>query len=72
MRVLAEGDVSAAQRHKGGFGEEEDLAAGLDRKKEEQEVIKRERRGGGGDDKRDVEVDVQAAVEGEGKGTVVV
>lgn len=70
MRVLAEGDVSAAQRHKVGFGEEEDLAADLERKKEEQEIVKRERRGGKGDGGE--EVDVRAAVAGEGKGTVVV
>lgn len=76
MRVLAEGDVSAAQRHKVGFGEEDDLAAGLERKKDEQEVVKRERRGGGREKMRGegdgTEVDVRAAVGGEGKGTVVV
>lgn len=74
MRVLAEGDVSAAQRHKVGFGEEEDLAADLERKKEEQEIVKKERRGGQENTEGDEgkEVDVRAAVEGEAKGTVVV
>lgn len=70
MRVLAEGDVYAAQHHKVGFGEEKDLAAGLDRKKEEQEALKRGR--GVGEGEGDRGVDVEAAVGGEGKGTVVV
>ena len=36
MRAAGEGDVYKAQFDKTGFGEQDDLAADLDRKKEEQ------------------------------------
>lgn len=36
MRMPGEGDVFAAQTHKQGFGEQEDLAGDLEAKKEEQ------------------------------------
>ena len=42
MRVLGEGEVARAQETKGGFGEQGDLASGLDRKKEEQTELKRD------------------------------
>lgn len=66
MRAAGEGDVYKAQLDKTGFGEQGDLAAGMDRKRDEQDRIKEERRqdGGKGD------VDVEAAVGGRGKGFV--
>lgn len=70
MRVLAEGDVYAAQTRKHGFGEEIDLAAGLERKKKEQEDLKRGTEEG--EESRRGDVDVKDAVGGKGKGIVVV
>lgn len=64
MRAPGEGEVSSAQWHKTGFGEQEDLASDLDRKREEQERIKVERGAGG---RGDEGVDVKGAVAGEGK-----
>lgn len=46
MRAAGDGDIAKAQETKGGFGEQEDLASGLDRKKEEQRQIKEGRHGG--------------------------
>ena len=46
MRAAGEGDIARAQETKGGFGEQGDLASGLDRKREEQEEIKARRHGG--------------------------
>lgn len=69
MRPAGEGDVYQAQREKHGFGEQEDLAADLDRKKEEQEEIKAA--GGGGRYQNEGHhVDVQEVVGGGGKGFV--
>ena len=66
MRAAGEGDIASAQDKKHGFGEQGDLASGLDRKKDEQGKVK-EARGsvpaGGG-------VDVGAAIGGRGKGFV--
>ena len=66
MRAAGDGDIAVAQEGKHGFGEQSDLASGLDRKKAEQAKIKEARNGseGGGG------VDVQAAVGGAGKGFV--
>ncbi len=47
MRAAGDGDIAAAQDGKHGFGEQADLASGLDRKKEEQAAIKAARSGGG-------------------------
>ncbi|MCJ1463910.1 hypothetical protein MMC07_002519 [Pseudocyphellaria aurata] len=66
MRAAGEGEIYKAQQEKTGFGEQGDLAAGLDRKREEQDRIKEERGEKGGEG----EVDVEAAVGGRGKGFV--
>ena len=69
MRAAGEGDIYNAQFHKTGFGEQDDLASGLDAKKEEQagarEEVKAERREG-----REG-VDVGAALAERGGGAVV-
>lgn len=57
MRGPGEGDVYKAQFSKSGFGEQEDLAAGLDRKKAEQS----ERRGEAKEQRRE-DVDVAGAL----------
>lgn len=67
MRAPGEGEVYAAQLNKTGFGEQEDLAAGLDRKREEQDRIKEKRNGVS--EKKD-SIDVEDVVGGEGKGFV--
>lgn len=69
MRPAGEGDVYNAQREKHGFGEQEDLAADLDRKKEEQEKIKAARGERGYRDEKP-QVDVLGVVGGGGKGFV--
>ena len=66
MRAAGDGDIAAAQDQKHGFGEQSDLASGLDKKKEEQAKIKEARGFGGGAGG----VDVQGAVGGGGKGFV--
>ena len=66
MAAAGDGDIAVAQEKKHGFGEQGDLASGLDRKKEEQAHIKDARRTGGGSKG----VDVQGAVGGGGKGFV--
>ena len=67
MRAAGDGDIAKAQDQKHGFGEQSDLASGLDKKKEEQARIKEARGydGGGGSG-----VDVQGALGGGGKGFV--
>lgn len=60
MRAIGDGDIASAQDTKHGFGEQRDLASGLDRKKAEQAEIKDARRSGGGDG----HVDVQGALGG--------
>lgn len=66
MRAAGEGHIYNAQREKTGFGEQGDLAAGMDRKREEQDRIKEERGQEGGEG----ELDVEAALSGRGKGFV--
>lgn len=68
MRAAGEGDIYKAQMEKTGFGEQGDLAAGMDRKREAQDKIKEERGQEGGEG--EVDVDVEAAVGGRGKGFV--
>lgn len=67
MRAPGEGEVYNAQLKKTGFGEQGDLAAGLDRKREEQDRIKAERNG---ISEKENSVDVEGVVGGEGKGFV--
>ena len=67
MRAPGEGDIASAQDNKHGFGEQESLTAGLDRKKAEQDRLKQGSTGGEGSDRG---VDVQGAIGGEGKGFV--
>ena len=67
MRAPGEGDIAARQEQKHGFGEQSDLASGLDRKKAEQQQVKNARSsdvGEGGD------VDVEGALGGGNKGFV--
>lgn len=66
MRPAGEGDVYNAQLEKTGFGEQGDLAAGLDRKRDEQDRIKEKH----GQESWEGDVDVEAAVGGRGKGFV--
>lgn len=66
MRAAGEGDIYKAQLEKTGFGEQGDLAAGMDRKREAQDKIKEER----GQEGEEEEVNVEAAVGGRGKGFV--
>ena len=67
MRAAGDGDIASAQDNKHGFGEQESLTAGLDRKREEQDRLKQGSIGGEGSDRG---VDVQGAVGGPGKGFV--
>lgn len=67
MRAPGEGEVYNAQLKKTGFGEQGDLASGLDRKREEQDRIKAERNG---ISEKENSVDVEGVVGGEGKGFV--
>lgn len=67
MRAPGEGEVYSAQLKKTGFGEQGDLAAGLDRKREEQDRIKAERNG---ISEKENSIDVEGVVGREGKGFV--
>ena len=67
MRAPGEGEVYRAQLRKSGFGEQEDLAAGLDRKREEQDRIRAKRNG---ISEKGDSIDVEGIVGGEGKGFV--
>lgn len=67
MRAPGEGEVYSAQLKKTGFGEQGDLAAGLDRKREEQDRIKAERNG---ISEKEKSIDVEGVLRGEGKGFV--
>ena len=66
MRAAGDGDIARAQDTKTGFGEQEDLAAGLEEKKKEQagerEAIKEQRR---------ENVDIGGALGGRGGAAVV-
>ena len=66
MRAAGDGDIASAQDKKHGFGEQQSLTAGLDRKKEEQRKLKQGSTSGEGSDRG---VDVQGAI-GEGKAFV--
>ncbi|KAL8947895.1 MAG: hypothetical protein Q9222_005870 [Ikaeria aurantiellina] len=71
MRAPGEGDIASAQDKKHGFGEQADLASGLDRKKEEQQERLDERYSGGGSGTGGPGgVDIQSAIGGGGKGVV--
>lgn len=71
MRAPGEGDVASAQDHKHGFGEQADLASGLDRKKEDQEQRLDHRHDGDSGGKGGPGgIDVQSAIGGAGKGVV--
>ncbi|KAL8840260.1 MAG: hypothetical protein Q9176_003952 [Flavoplaca citrina] len=71
MRAPGEGDVASAQDRKHGFGEQADLASGLDRKKEEQQQRLDDRYNGAASGKGGPGgVDVQNAIGGGGKGVV--
>ena len=63
MHAPGEGDIANAQDHKHGFGEQESLTAGLDRKREEQDRLKQ---GSTGEEGSDRGVDIQGAVGGKG------
>lgn len=67
MRAPGEGEVYSAQLKKTGFGEQGDLAAGLDRKREEQDRIKAERNG---ISEKENSIDVEGVLGGEGRGFV--
>ena len=67
MRAAGDGDIAVAQENKHGFGEEDDLASGLDRKKAQQAEIKEARGSNGGGSGGGV--DVQGAMSS-GKGFV--
>lgn len=67
MRAPGEGEVYSAQLKKTGFGEQGDLAAGLDRKREEQDRIKAERNG---ISEKENSIDVEGVLGREGKGFV--
>ena len=67
MRAAGDGDIASAQDNKTGFGEQESLTAGLDRKRAEQDRLKSGSTGGEGSDRG---VDVASAVGGAGKGFV--
>lgn len=67
MRAPGEGEVYSAQLKKTGFGEQGDLAAGLDRKRAEQDRIKAERNR---ISEKENSLDVEGVVGGEGKGFV--
>ena len=66
MGAAGDGAIASAQDNKHGFGEQDDLASGLDRKKEEQAKIKEARGSGGGGGG----VDVAGALGGGDKGFV--
>ena len=68
MRAAGDGEIAAAQDSKHGFGEQSDLASGLDRKKEQQAEIKAQRHGGGTGGGGGV--DVQVVMGGGNKGFV--
>ncbi|KAI4116250.1 MAG: hypothetical protein LQ345_003294 [Seirophora villosa] len=72
MRAPGEGDIADAQDTKHGFGEQADLASGLDRKKEEQRNRLADRSGMGPEGGKGGRggVDVQGAIGGGGKGVV--
>ncbi|KAL8731103.1 MAG: hypothetical protein Q9166_003631 [cf. Caloplaca sp. 2 TL-2023] len=71
MRAPGEGEIASAQDDKHGFGEQADLASGLDRKKEEQQERLEERYNGGSSRKGGPGgVDVQSAIGGGDKGVV--
>ncbi|KAL8658734.1 MAG: hypothetical protein Q9226_000805 [Calogaya cf. arnoldii] len=71
MRMPGEGEIASAQGNKHGFGEQADLASGLDRKKEEQQQRLEDRYNGGSSGKGGPGgVDVAAAIGGRGKGVV--
>ena len=63
MRAAGEGDIASAQDTKHGFGEQGDLAAGLDAKKEMQQDKLRERRAG---EEKGGGAEVGKAMEGKG------
>lgn len=67
MRAPGEGEVYSAQLKKTGFGEQGDLAAGLDRKREEQDRIKAERNV---ISEQEDSIDVEGVVRGVGNGYV--
>ena len=66
MRAAGEGDIARAQDRKTGFGEQEELAAGLDDKKQEQ-AGRRE----AAKEQRKENVDVGGALGGRGGVAVV-
>lgn len=70
MRPPGEGDVASAQDRKHGFGEQADLASGLDRKKEDQQRRLDDRYGGSSGKGSPGGIDVQSAIGGGGKGVV--
>ncbi|KAL8926861.1 MAG: hypothetical protein Q9208_002670 [Pyrenodesmia sp. 3 TL-2023] len=71
MRAPGEGDVASVQNRKHGFGEQADLASGLDRKKEDQQRRLDDRYDGGSNGKGSSGgIDVQSAIGGGGKGVV--
>lgn len=71
MRAPGEGDIASAQDTKHGFGEQADLASGLDRKKEEQQQRLNDRYNGGSSGTGGPGgVDVQSAIGGGDKGVV--
>ncbi|KAI4268480.1 MAG: hypothetical protein L6R38_007827 [Xanthoria sp. 2 TBL-2021] len=71
MSAPGEGDIASAQDNKHGFGEQADLASGLDRKKEEQQQRLDDRYNGGSSGKGGPGgVDVESAIGGGGKGVV--
>ncbi|KAL8719679.1 MAG: hypothetical protein Q9225_003334 [Loekoesia sp. 1 TL-2023] len=71
MRAPGEGDVASAQDKKHGFGEQADLASGLDRKKEEQQQRLENRYNGASSGKGGPGgVDVESAIGGGSKGVV--
>ncbi|KAI4226216.1 MAG: hypothetical protein L6R36_003352 [Xanthoria steineri] len=71
MRAPGEGDIASAQDNKHAFGEQADLASGLDRKKEEQQQRLEDRYNGGSSGKGGPGgIDVESAIGGGGKGVV--
>ena len=59
MAATGDGDIAKKQEHKGGFGEQQDLAGDLDRKKEEQKGKREEVMG-----ERESNVDIGGALGG--------
>lgn len=71
MCAPGEGEIASAQDRKHGFGEQADLASGLDRKKEDQQKRLDDRYDGGSNGKGGTGgVDIQSAIGGGGKGVV--